>query len=204
MITAPVLNEFAKQIFLDNKAKGFWSETRSIAEILVLVQSEMFEALEADRKNRFSVKIPNYKTILELENFEDFFVKEIKDTLEDELADTVIRILDMAGSWQLTLQQTYLEPNLQSWAEQHSKLHLLQKERYSIPACVLEFSALVSHIIQQSLTVNNTTPILTKGANDLLLCILSTAQHFRVNIWAHVHLKLAYNRTRATKHGKRY
>ena len=204
MVAAPILNELAQQIFLDNKAKGFWSEQRSIAEILVLVQSEMFEALEADRKNRFSIKIPAYQSILALDNFQDFFVDNIKDTVEDELADTVIRILDMAGAWQLKLQQPYLVPSLYSWAKQKSALHLLEQERYSIPACVLEISALVSKIIQESLGVHETTVILKNGANDLLVAVLAIAQHFRVDIWAHVHLKLAFNRMRAAKHGKRY
>lgn len=100
------INDAAKSIYEDNKAKGFWGKDREIGTILMLCVSELSEALEADRKGR---KANLDKLDLELTRFspdidaleshiKTTFEKHVKDTFEDELADTIIRILDLCGS----------------------------------------------------------------------------------------------------------
>jgi len=200
----PQLNELAKEIHEANKAKGFWARERSSAEILVLIQSEMFEALEAERKSRSAKKVPECLIMMNKEGFNDFFAKHVKDSFEDELADTVIRILDMAGAWNIDIQNMYLAPTLRSWSDQNPSLNLMQKEFYNFQSCVLEFSYLISQILlKQSQTIVTDT-VLAKGANQMLLFVLAIAQHFRVKVWEHVKLKLAYNTSRTHMHGKRY
>ncbi len=102
------LNDAAKQIHEANKDKGFWDKKRETGTLLMLCVSELAEALEADRKGRFA-DIEMYDKMVEnLQDYtrkdfklekEIFYFKEnIKDTFEDELADTVIRILDICGA----------------------------------------------------------------------------------------------------------
>jgi NTP pyrophosphatase (non-canonical NTP hydrolase) len=77
--------------------KGFWEEgKRNLSELLMLVVSELGEACEALRKdNRQINKIWR------------------KDAFEDELADAVIRIFDLAESegidleWQIRQKLDY-------------------------------------------------------------------------------------------------
>lgn len=73
-----------KQIHEAAKEKGFWPEDESpnIAEKLALIHSEISEALEADRQPE---PLPD-KHCPDFNNF------------EIELADTVIRIFDLAGA----------------------------------------------------------------------------------------------------------
>jgi NTP pyrophosphatase (non-canonical NTP hydrolase) len=95
------LNDAAKQIHEDAKRKGFWDSERETETLLMLCMSKLSEALEADRKNRHA----NVKCFESVDNrwerpSHDVFSFEanIKDTFEDKLADTVIRILDLCGA----------------------------------------------------------------------------------------------------------
>ena len=81
-----MLNELSEEIYQNNKEKGFWDKERNVGEMLMLVTSELGEAMEAHRKGRFA----------NLESYEEF-EDAIKDTFEDEIADSVIRLLDMCG-----------------------------------------------------------------------------------------------------------
>lgn len=101
------LNDAAKQIHEDAKRKGFWDSERETGTLLMLMVSELAEALEADRKNKHA-KLEDFNLCQNINQAnhtigaQDFdvvsFQDMIKDTFEDELADTVIRILDLCGA----------------------------------------------------------------------------------------------------------
>lgn len=85
---------------------GSGKASKNIGELLMLVVSELGEALEAHRKGTFA-NIENYDELVCVHKREDavFFVDHIKDTFEDELADTVIRIADMCGYLGIDLEK---------------------------------------------------------------------------------------------------
>jgi NTP pyrophosphatase (non-canonical NTP hydrolase) len=85
------LTESAKMIYLDNAAKGFWDSERNVGEMLMLVVSELGEAIEAHRKNQMMTD--NSQDIFT----DEWFKENVKDTFEDEIADAIIRLLDMSG-----------------------------------------------------------------------------------------------------------
>jgi NTP pyrophosphatase (non-canonical NTP hydrolase) len=71
----------------------------------MLVVSELAEALEADRKNRYSINNPKDITALANDvDFNDAFSKLVKDTFEDEIADAVIRLFDMSAGLGIDLE----------------------------------------------------------------------------------------------------
>ena len=87
--TAAFLNALADRVHATNVKAGWWTDlesgqsslhTRNVGEMLMLVVSEISEALEAVRKNLMDDKLPH------------------RPGLIVELADAVIRILDLAGS----------------------------------------------------------------------------------------------------------
>ena len=98
------LNEVSKQFHARAKAKGFYENPKEIGTLLMLVVSELSEALEADRKDK-------HADTSQIEQFfrngksdetnpityATLFKEGVKDTFEDEMADTIIRMFDLVG-----------------------------------------------------------------------------------------------------------
>ena len=96
------LNKSAQAIHSNNKAKGFWDKDRNVGEMLMLVVSELGEAMEAHRKGRFTDSCePDIKDIPP--TITDFEVR-VKDTFEDEIADAVIRLMDLSAGLGIDLE----------------------------------------------------------------------------------------------------
>lgn len=99
------LNQSAQKIFQNNKAKGFWDNKRNVGELLMLVTSELGEAMEAHRKGRFA-EFEQAETNVRLGGEWDAnFKAHIKDTFEDEIADAVIRLLDLSAGLGIDLEK---------------------------------------------------------------------------------------------------
>lgn len=80
------LNEVAKEVHQINKEKGFYDGDVNIAEKLCLIHSEVSEALEADREGNYDRRKP--------------------DCIQNELADIIIRTLDLSAYIGMDIQQT--------------------------------------------------------------------------------------------------
>lgn len=96
------LKETAIQIHENNKAKGFWDKKRNVGEMLMLVNSELCEALEADRENKyanrkgFEVDQENWNDENDPVRYKMDFERSIKNSFEDEIADAMIRLMDIS------------------------------------------------------------------------------------------------------------
>ena len=100
-----MLNEIRDAIHNNSVAKGFWNEPNTnITEKIMLVVTELSEAVEAMRKlskNELSHSISLCNSTTEdfdLNGYDHYdFEKFIKDSVGDEFADSIIRILDLCG-----------------------------------------------------------------------------------------------------------
>ena len=92
------LSMFAKEIHKANKEKGFYDKPVETGTSLMLITSELSEALEADRHNLRANRLA-FEIDIEENNidFDVAFKTHIKDTYEDEIADAIIRLLDLCG-----------------------------------------------------------------------------------------------------------
>lgn len=85
-------------------AKGWYDKKRELPELLMLIVSELSEALEADRKNKWASVEPGFMvSCLEVFNAIDFETF-VKDTVEDEIADTFIRLADLCGYYNIDIE----------------------------------------------------------------------------------------------------
>lgn len=103
-----MINKLAEEVHANAKNKGFFDTEKNIGEMLCLIHSEVSEALEADRKNHYTnlkedwyikgLANPNYGASFNSnESFKNEFKKSVKNTFEDELADVMIRVMDLAA-----------------------------------------------------------------------------------------------------------
>lgn len=113
-MTSSNLNNLAKEVHQVNKDKGFWDKERNVGEMLMLVTSELGEAMEAHRKGKFADWKAFEENLNKIENAPENFKEHIKDSFEDEIADATIRLLDMAAGLNIDLDkqiQTKLDYN---------------------------------------------------------------------------------------------
>ena len=106
------LNELSNQIHENAKSKGFYdNEEKNLGEMLCLIHSEVSEALEAVRDDKYysnaveeqmwfikGMSDKNYgDTFNDDSFFKSQFENRVKNTFEDELADVIIRVLDLSA-----------------------------------------------------------------------------------------------------------
>jgi NTP pyrophosphatase (non-canonical NTP hydrolase) len=91
------LTDFAKEVHSANRDKGFYDKPVEVGTHLMLITSELAEALEADRHNLSADRASFELLISEGVPFQEAFKESIKDSYEDEIADAVIRLLDHCG-----------------------------------------------------------------------------------------------------------
>jgi NTP pyrophosphatase (non-canonical NTP hydrolase) len=179
------LNQLAKQIHQNNKQKGFWDNERSNSELLMLVICELAEAVEADRKGRYANRTQMYAALRTNKDFVTYFEYFIKDTFEDEMADAIIRLLDMAAARGIELSTNigFIETEGTKIYKQISKIE-----------AIFEIVHIVYYIGVASL----------KGINFVLNTLFQMCKHWGIDIEWHIMQKIQYNKTRPHKHGKAY
>lgn len=103
------INKSAQIIFQNNKEKGFWDKKRNVGELLMLVTSELSEALEAHRKGKFANIEKFDESLISLKKdenaYSEHFKMWMKDTFEDEIADAIIRLLDLSAGLGIDLEK---------------------------------------------------------------------------------------------------
>ena len=100
-----MLNEIRDAIHNNSVVKGFWNEPNTnITEKIMLVVTELSEAVEAMRKlSEKELLLAVASCNLRIDKFDNYgydnndFEKFIKDSVGDEFADSIIRILDLCG-----------------------------------------------------------------------------------------------------------
>ena len=83
------LNELANICHSIAKEKGFWDQERNIGEALMLIVTELAEAMEAHRHQDDA----NFK---------------------EELADTFIRLLDLCGGMKIDIEEEIYKKSLKN------------------------------------------------------------------------------------------
>lgn len=115
------MNSIRDRVYQNAVNHGWHEEEKSIEHWLCMVMSELMEAVNADRKDKYAdtgaFKFRMDHNLMNLKLYGDeldiafsvAFEHHIKDTVEDELADACIRLLDLAGLRNLDLGKVNIE-----------------------------------------------------------------------------------------------
>lgn len=144
-------------------------------------------------KSRTSLKqVRQSKRLQPLRVLQWLNVKEVsvKDTVPDELADAVIRLLDLYGLLGIDLDEDAFDEETIS--------------EYSATYCNKSFTESIFHIIK-FITSNNEVFIRSCVVPEMLLLeIFGLAKYLSIDLMWHVEQKMKYNQLREKMHGKKY
>ena len=192
LYNADTLNRYAKDCHERSVAKGFWDVPHSIGHSLMLAYGELHEAIEADRLGKWVKLTP--EQIEELWGLEgsayaQAFLRMVKDTVGDEIADAVIRLLDLLG-WMIEsgapiVGLDYVRGEFENTTPPKGLTDALLRVVCS-SVLPLSFCSTLEAVL---------API--KSLEQL-------CDHLGIDLMAHIDLKLKYNATRPALHGKKY
>lgn len=193
LYNADTLNRYAKDCHDRAVAKGFWDVPHSVGHYLMLVISELSEAVEADRIGKWAKLDPD--TIDTLQRiagapYAQEFLREVKDRVEDEIADAVIRLLDLLGDF-------IDRHGLPEWKVNYG-IDLYGED--GIPPMLTD--ALMPIVTDLCIADEKCDP--TMGFLNSLKSLEQLCDHLGIDLLTHIDLKLKYNATRPALHGKKY
>ena len=192
MISKEKVQELIKRAYSIAATHGFHEVDRSNAHFMMLVVSEIGEMVEADRKSR-RVKLhgDDLDNTLRFNDFAPTFECFVKDTLEDELADVVIRICDFLGTRHiepLILEKTSTSDD---WAKLWGK-DSINEQCYGLTKIITR--------IDEDTSADDISRLL--GAS--LAWCFDFADFHKFDLLWHVEQKMRFNETRSIRHGKNY
>ena len=180
------LNILRDNVHANAVEKGFWDTPLSDKHYLMLVITELSEAIEADRKNkRADISRFMYESNLlqpkQISEWQYHFNVTIRKSIEDQLADAFIRTLDLAGAkgTDLVIDPLAIEEMAESCFDE-----TFTETMYSI---------IDIYIITDNMDINR-----------LLQAILGLAKYMNIDLFWHIEKKMKYNKLREKMHGKKY
>lgn len=176
---------------------------------LMLILSEMSEVVQADRKNRHA-NSDYFKSLLECSVsyngddekernhiFKVLFEREIKDTVEDELTDIVIRCLDFAGLEKIDL--IFLDDEIISkiCPQLMTTLDVRNIQNpYLFPFRFKSYTVLMYELTHDF--------ILKRDIKDIIIRVFLIAKVHDIDLYWHIEQKMKYNELRPILNGKAY
>lgn len=174
-------------------AKGFWDEFHSVWHYLMLAFGELHEGIEADRIGKWAKLTPEQiEKLRGLEGtaYAQEFLREVKDTVEDEIADAVIRLLDMLGYlFGVMLPPAGFVERISGEYEDREPPKMLTEALMPIVAEASGLFSLSNYMV---------------GIFYAIKSLEQLCDHLGIDLMAHIELKIKYNETRPALHGKKY
>lgn len=180
-------------------SKGFWdAPTPSVEHFLMLIITELSEVVEADRKNRVldkdkELEFKNYDNLYKdskewtNHGYINLYDRYIKGSIQEEVADVVIRILDLAGG---------LGVDIGKIPHSYVELHRERIQSYSVTQNMF-------FLCQNMCLLSNTN---NKEAHirNTIAEIIAFSETNEIDLIWHIEAKMRYNKTRSVLHNKKY
>ena len=161
-------------------AHGWHEQPISTAQYCGLIMTEMAEAVEADRNGR-RFKMTSAPPE-DSQWFKGWYQEWVKGTIEEEFADVVIRVLDMAQE---------VHGDKMRWLGYYPYGQVYQENE--------SFIENAWYFIREVLNWG------TMNISDSVSFMFDWAQDLGIDLWQHIEWKMKYNELRPYKHGgKKY
>ena len=195
-INAEKFTQLTKQVYDIATEHGWHDKPLSAEHYLGLVMTEVAEAVEADRMNK-RAKTDMLAEVMRLQSeegegglcwqwyeswFQIYYREYIKGSIEEEFADIVIRIFDMAQG---------IHGSKMSW-----KGYYPYGDRFMVDKSFVENAW---HFTKETLNWG------TMNITDSVFYIFDWAESLGIDLLTHIEWKMKYNELREYKHGgKKY
>lgn len=176
MITSKQLNRLRDEAYATACNKGFHDEKHSDEHYLMLVITEIAEAVQADRKG-LRANRERYDYVVDrgmCSDIEECFEKYIKNSIEDELADIVIRLLDFCGMNGCSFDYRLITPE-----------EYFMRDFTYVAWCLCR-------------------DILDRREELVVWSVIKYCEKHGIDILWHIKQKMEYNRTRPRMHNAKY
>ena len=188
------IDEFIGRAFDTATKHGFHDKKTSVEHQLMLVISEIGEAVEADRKNRHA-NLAGFDKCIGIE-YSQRFKDYVKDSVEDELADVVIRIFDFCGLRKITPAMS--SKGVLDMQDEFKEIF----GNMSVCEQCFALSCLVGDIGRYSEKWDKDR--IEREIGAILSFCFDFAKFHGFDLEWHVEHKLRYNESRERLHGKKY
>lgn len=196
-IEAKQINEWVKKAY-DNAVKHGWhEEEKSNAHWLMMVCTEVAEAVQADRKGNYMDDLDKegLKTVLAKDHvglFNKYYSDTIEGKVESELADICIRVFDLMGVCNVEAKDGFFTFDSEvKYAKEHS---------FTENAMIVT-RAVVSCNINSSISVK--AEMFCVLYKSILSSVFEWAEALGIDLVQHINLKMRYNESREYHHGNK-
>lgn len=192
MITREKTKEFIDRAYKCACEHGFHDVERSNSHWMMLVVSEVGEMVEADRKNRHA-NPKGFETCVGL-TYNDRFKNYVKDTLEDELADVCIRLLDFCGTRGIepeNFRSHLIDDYMSTWNDMFGSESVCEQCYELVKGiCLIDDNSIQQDVAE-----------IVCAAMFFCYCF---AEYHGIDLEWHIEKKIEYNESRPVRHGKGY
>ena len=197
-LTQQLLKQLMTKAYENAKAKGFLMPDIDINQELMLIITEMGEAIQASRHNRHG-SIDGYNTYLEVSDEHVAYEESLEGTVESEFADITLRIISLLGWYDSQNTICLMNDTELKKTEEFHKVEF-EHGNYCLPTAMYLIITRITYFpFSCSPAWMNTLRL-----QDILVQVFALAHAEGIDIVEHIKLKMQYNESRPYLHGCLY
>jgi len=194
-LTNEVLETLTKETYQTAKKQGFYPEGTSISHCLMMIVTEMGEAIQSDRKDKHGT-INDYEAWLDTSS-DHAYEESLLDTVESELADIAIRTMSLIGYFLNEKKQGRIV------SDEIFKYNY-ELGRIELQGSLTEDLFFLIQVIMWSDIAHSPAWLVVLKLQEVLAYLFALAHRRNIDLLEHIKLKIQYNEYRDYKHGYKY
>lgn len=181
---------------------GFHDEKKSVDHWIMLVISEVGEVINADREGR-DADLVAYESMCKHDYETNAFLRYVKDSVEDELADVCIRLYDLCGTLGIMPVHHSSEAMQDMFGDFVDILGSYSLTERCKVLCELLCQCNNDMELEETDDYEGSETI-SFWIGAALCLVYCMAQDMGIDLLNHIRLKMRYNESRQRLHGKKY